>query len=428
MYSGPVENTFPITIDKLAFGGAGVGRHGGKVVFVSGAYPGDAVLARVEKERPRFIEADVARIETASPLRRVPACPHTADCGGCPWMGLSYEAQREWKTKIVAEQFSHIAGTSVTAAPIVAAPRELGYRARVRVRAGARDGRVVVGYHRPRTNDLVDVAECPIASGGINRMLGGVRAFLSARPDAVAMIEEVVMETGWPEEGGRLRVGMSELPDADFGPALLEASGANGVALVTQKQMVFFGDNGLEMEIGGRLSLRYGPRVFSQVNPEANLSMVAKVRGLAGAGRGRKGLDLYSGMGNITLPLSSDGWRMTGVEVSRESAAAGQANALRLGLGAEFMVADAIHQARRFVKRGERFDVAVLDPPRSGARGVAAHLASITERVVYVSCNPPSLARDAKEFLAEGFRVVSVAPMDLFPNTFHVETVALFEK
>ena len=425
-----MNSVFSIEIEKLAFGGAGIGHHEGKVVFVAGAFPGDRVLARVTKEQPRFIEADVAKVETPSPLRRAPACPYVDDCGGCPWMALGYDAQLAAKQAIVGEQFMHIAKLKADVSPCIPSLAELGYRGRIRLHAGIGGDNLLIGYHRARTNDIVNIDRCAVANDGVNRVIGELRVFLDARHADVPDIEEVVIETGYPAARARLRLMMRKMPEHAFAEAMLDAvSGAAGLSIASGHDLAVYGEDILSVNIGGGIALEYGPTVFSQVNPGGNRLLVEKTKKLAAPAKGKTALDLYCGMGNLVFPLAAAGMNVTGVEHSRFAVEDAEKNAARLNLAAEFMAGDAIRNVQRMTREKRMFDTVLLDPPRAGAKGIGKWLNQLAkERVVYVSCNPSSLARDAKDICENGFALVSAQPLDMFPNTFHVETVALFER
>ncbi len=425
-----MNSVFSIEITKLAFGGAGIGHHDGKVVFVTGGYPGDRVLARVTREQPRFIEADVAKIESPSPQRRAAACPFVDDCGGCPWMALSYEAQLAAKQSVVSEQFLHIAKMKADVSPCTPSLAELGYRSRIKLHAGIGGGDLLLGYHRARTNEIVNIDRCAVANDGINRVIAELRVFLEAHRADVPAIEEIIIETGYPAELARLRLLMNKMPEHAFAEAMLDAvSGAEGLSIATGYDLAVYGEDMLSVNIGGGITLEYGPTVFSQVNPGGNRLLVEKVKKSAAPAKGRTALDLYCGMGNLAFPLAAGGMKVTGVEHSHFAVEDAEKNAARLNLPADFLPGDAMHAARRMAREKRMFDTVLLDPPRSGAKGIGQYIKLLAkDRVVYVSCNPPSLARDAKDICENGFTLVSAQPLDMFPNTFHVETLALFER
>jgi 23S rRNA (uracil1939-C5)-methyltransferase len=425
-----MEDVFSISIESLAFGGSGVGRRDGKVIFVPGAFPGDVALVKLVKSRKNFGEASVESIQTPSPLRREPVCPYVNDCGGCPWMPLKYPAQLDWKRSMASGQMEHLGGISAEAAPTAASPLEYGYRTRVRLKASAEGGAFRLGYCRPKSHHVVEIEKCAVACGAINTMIPEIRAYMAGAPRVSALVNAVKLEAAWPPGKGRVTLDCAGDVPADWLAGLSGACPSVGgvVAISGRDSVRTLGDTGLDMEIGGGMTLKFGPALFSQVNPAANLVLIDKVFRLSSLGAGRSGLDLFCGAGNLTFPLARTGARMTGVEFSESAVDAARLNAERLGFGdAEFIRGDAGKTARTMAKEGRRFDAVVMDPPRGGAAGFAKALSLLAaERVVYVSCYPPTLARDAAEMARDGWRLASLEPLDMFPQTAHVESAALF--
>jgi len=421
---------FTLEIESLAFGGAGVGRRDGKVVFVPGAYPGDTIMAAEVRDRKSFIEARMIGLLSPSPARREAVCAHVDDCGGCPWMRLAYAEQLDWKRRIIAEQFSHMAKTEVDVRAVIPSPEEYGYRARVRLKADAAGG-FRMGYCRPKSHDIVEIGRCAVANEGINAMIPELRRYISGNARYAAFIDTMKLETGHPARGGRVTIDATGvLPSAWLSELLKSCPSVNGVAAVFGKDIRVFGAAHLELGLSGGLSLQYGPGVFSQINPRANLALLEKVRAMSRLSAGEKGLDLFCGIGNITFSLAREGAAMTGVEFSPLSADDAEKNKKRLGMESVFFIrGDAGKTARQMAKEGKKFATVVLDPPRGGAVGMAKALGALAEeRIVYISCYPPALARDTVEIRKEGFRLAAVEPVDMFPQTAHVETVALFER
>ncbi|MBI3582018.1 MAG: class I SAM-dependent RNA methyltransferase [Nitrospinae bacterium] len=425
-----MDDVFSLSIESLAFGGSGVGRRGGKVVFVPGAFPGDVALVKLVKSRKNFGEASLVEVQTPSPLRREPVCPYVNECGGCPWMALNYPAQLEWKGGMASGQMEHVGGISTEASPAAASPLEYGYRTRVRLKASAEGGEFRVGYCRPKSHHVVEIERCAVACGAINKMIPEIRAYMAGAPKVSALVNTVKLEAAWPAEKGRGTLDCAGEVPADWLAGLLRACpSVGGVAATCGPAPVkSLGDAGLDMEIGGGMTLKFGPALFSQVNPAATLVLIEKVLRLSSLDAGKSGLDLFCGAGNLTFPLARAGARMTGVEFSGAAVDAARSNEERLGFGGlEFLRGDAGKTARTMAREGRRFDAVIMDPPRGGAAGFARALSLLAaERVVYVSCYPPTLARDAAEMAREGFRLASLEPLDMFPQTAHVESVALF--
>ncbi|MBI5815571.1 MAG: class I SAM-dependent RNA methyltransferase [Nitrospinae bacterium] len=424
-------NLIELTIDSLAFGGAGVGRRDGKAVFVHRAYPGDVTQVRVEKEKKRYAEAALVKIISPSPSRQPPPCPLAPDCGGCVWMGLEYQEQLKWKQTILKEQLRRIGGLDVAVGQTTPSPLQLGYRARIRLKTAVDGGHVAVGYQRHHSNDIVDVAGCPVANPLVNAILKQAAAFLKTSPDQAASVSGMDIETDSKGVRGRITLRMDKPPKSGFMESFLAACpSAAGLAAVHHGEISRLGETNLSMETAGGMELTSGPTVFSQVNPLQNVRIVEKVLELAAAGEGGNALDLYCGMGNISLPMAASGAAVTGVESSREAVICAASNAERLSIRtAGFVEGDSTPAANRMADEDLKFSVVVINPPRAGAREALGAVARLSRgRIVYVSCDPATLARDAAELSKAGFAMVSASPFDMFPHTSHLETVALFER
>jgi 23S rRNA (uracil1939-C5)-methyltransferase len=425
------EELLPLSIDSLAFGGAGVGRSDGKVVFVPNTFPGDVALVKISKWKKNFGEGDLATLQTPSPLRRTPVCTYVNDCGGCPWMPLEYAAQLDWKRKIVSGQLAHIGGINVEVSPTAPSPMEYGYRTRVRLKTSVHYGAFKIGYCKPKSHDIVEIEKCAVACEPINKMIPEVRRYMAGAPEISAIVNTVKFETGYPPGKGRVTIDAEGAVPPAWLSGLLEAcpSVAGAVAL-NGRDLTARGETELETDCSDGMVLKTGPALFSQVNPSANLALIEKINRLASLAPGMRVLDLFCGTGNLTFPLAKSGAFLTGVEFAESSVDAARLNGGRLGMGnAEFIRGDAGKMARTMARDGRRFDVVILDPPRGGATGLAKTLALFApKKVVYVSCYPPTLARDAAEMAKEGFRLESVEPLDMFPHTAHVESVSLFMK
>lgn len=426
------DPVFSVTVEGLAYGGQGVARRDGKAVFIPGAYPGDTVFAKVEKDKKTFIEASLVRIATPSPQRVESPCIYAGDCGGCPWIGLEYASQIEWKRRIVQEQLRRIGGLGVEVAPAVPAKSPLGYRARARMKVSAKRGKVAIGFRKAGSHDsIAAVDECVVLNAALNTMLKEIREYLRSNAKMAENIYELEIETGPPETVGRATFNTTGPVPASFIDAALKACpSVKGISVRNGRSFKSFGDNSLSTATGVGVRLFFDPGVFTQINPEQNALMVDRIVELAGPANGRTALDLYCGMGNIAIPLAVAGFGVTGVESVKQAVDDANDNRTRLGLfTANFIHGDAGHEAGALARRGLSFDVTILDPPKGGAKGLSELVSQITkETLIYVSCDPPALARDLKDFAERGFSVESVQVFDMFPQTARVEVVAVLRK
>lgn len=425
-----MEQALELDIADLAAGGRGLARGPqGRVIFVSGALPGERVRAEIIRERKDYAEARTLEVLAASDQRVTPPCPAYGRCGGCDLMHLDPEAQVKAKAAWVAAALSRLGPTPPTR--VMPSPRPLAYRNRVRFQMA--DGRL--GFFAAGSNDLVEIDRCPVAAPGVNRLLAGLRA--GPLPEGGEILSGVEVLAGDEDLAlAALHLPKDARPSRDLRAALTswaEAAGAAGARLV----------------IGGRpenwpLDPRHGlvyypvppamwafPGVFCQVNFAANLLLVEAVReAVAGAPEGAV-LDLYAGSGNFSLPLAAAGRVVCAVESSEAAVDAARFNRDTADLAekVDLIRSDAAHAARLMAKEKWSFSVVVLDPPRAGAKPVMPPLAEIApQRVVYVSCHPAALARDAAKLIPAGYRMTGLTVLDMFPHTGQVETVLVMDR
>lgn len=387
--------TVRLTIDSLAFGGDGVGRDAaGRVAFVPGTAPGDEVTAEIVEEKKGFARGELVRV--VRPGARVePPCPRfAAGCGGCQWQHVALAAQRAAKEDIVRRALRHVVPAEAIR-PIAAPSPPLGWRRRARLRFR----RGTLGYLARRSHELVDVDTCPQLEPALDAALAALRAIPLPGAGDVELLLTRRGEVHVAVDGPEVRA-------ADLAPLL----GRAGIAGIVVRGETF---GAAEVDLGdGDAPFWAAADGFAQASDAGNDLLRALVREAAGAVAGRRVLELYAGSGNFTRDLA--GADIVAVEESPAAAARLARNAragVRVG-GAD-------------VPEGP-FDVVAVDPPRTGlSPGLAAKLAALAAPTfVYVSCDPPTLARDLAPLVAAGYRAVWAQPVDLMPQTFHVEVVA----
>ena len=410
-----------LDVERLTLGFDALARAEGQVVFVPYGAPGDTVEAEPTERRRDWLRARIERVVVPGPDRVLPGCAAFPTCGGCQWQHVTPAAQRAAKRDIVAEQLRRIAGLAdVEVLPTLAAPDAFGYRGRVSLVAEGRR----LGYHRARSHALVEVDACPIADPAVSAHLGTARAWaaalrvplrrvtVSAAPGGVALVAATDAAPGEPDVRATEELLVRE---AAVRGAVLRGGGARRVV----------GDPTVRVEVEAGLALEIPADTFSQVNPAGNRLLVAAVLALGGFRTGERALDLYCGAGNFGLPLARRGVLVHGVERDAVAVAAAEENAARLGLATAHFTCAPV--ARALARIADTYDAVVLDPPRAGAADVVDALGRLrAPRILYVSCDPATLARDARALRAHGHRLARVQPLDLFPQTFHVEAVADF--
>ena len=423
-------------VASLAHDGRGVARVGGKTVFVDGALPGETVMAVRRRNHRRYDEASTVEVLAASPDRVEPRCTHFGTCGGCALQHLDGTKQVEAKQAHLAEQFSRLGGVGPATwiEPLRGPMWAYRRRARLGVKHVPKKGRVLVGFRERAKPYVTDVRRCPVLAepvGGLVEALGDLVGLLSIRERLpqfeVAVAERAtalvarVLDPPTPADR-RLLAEFAARHGVEF---YLQPGGLDTVApLVSPVTPLTYRLSQFDVEI------TFAPSDFIQVNADINAQAVSLALSLLEPSVSDTVLDLFCGLGNFTLPLARRAARVVGVEGEAGLVARARENARANGLGnTEFHVADLSGDpgdppwARGPIQR------VLLDPPRAGAAGVLPLVGRLRpERIVYVSCHPASLARDAGLLVNDlGFRLRAAGVMDMFPHTAHVESIAVFE-
>jgi 23S rRNA (uracil1939-C5)-methyltransferase len=419
--SAPLE--IELDIESLAYEGAAIARDGARVVFVEGAAPGDRVRAVVTREHKRFAEARVVSVLSPGAARVTPLCSVAGRCGGCDWQHVDYPAQLVAKRRIVVdalERSAKVASPAVEA--VVASPEIYGYRNRIRLHWS--DGRLAYyerGSHRP-----VAISDCPIAESRIRAVLPRAATLLSSLETSIGEVE-VAGRVDLP--GVTLALRSSGRFAAADTPRLLRAldeegpEGITGVAMSGPRWSRSWGDTRRRFVVSDPdLVVETVESGFGQVNTAANRRLVEAVRDIVAARGTETVWDLYSGAGNLALVLARAVKEIFAVERDPAAVAAARTAAERYGLSNARFSVGVVEQF--LAESRARPDVVVANPPRTGLEHCATRLAEVgAPRVIYVSCNPPTLARDATAFIERGYAVRRIRPIDLFPQTCRVETV-----
>jgi 23S rRNA (uracil1939-C5)-methyltransferase len=416
------ETERTLRIDALSHGRAAVARDEGKVVFVEGAAPGDLVRARLLRDHGSYSEAVVTDVLESGPARVTPPCPIVEQCGGCCWQHVSYEEQLRAKHAAVVDALTRVGGiSSPPVEPVVPSPRVLGYRNRLRLRFDG--GRL--GFYRARTHSLVPIRECLIAEERIASALPAVEAFVATLETRVTRVE-IASRGALPglvlalNSSGRLRrADVHRIRD-------LLASADRTVRGIAMWGRGWRRDWG---EVDGSESIEEGLWIdtrgatFGQVNSDANRLLVAAVLTATSPAPSDHVLDLYAGAGNFSLALARRCRRVLAVDSDARAVDIGRACAQRQDIrNVQFHAEPVEHFIARASQRAP--DLLVVNPPRDGLGAAAESIARLgAPRLVYVSCNPSTLARDLKVLARAGYVLASARPLDLFPQTFHVETV-----
>ena len=452
-------------IESLAYGGEGVARYGegGYVIFVAGAIPGDRVRAHVYKAKRAYAHARTLQLLEPSPERIAPAAPHP----GAPWQVLPYERQLEVKSAQVQEALVRIGGLAgFELQPILPAVERWRYRNKIELSFGSDEqGALVLGFHAPaRWNRVVGIDDCMLASERVNRALRAVAAWAAgqglrawqrsvgthAQPAAVpadgrARLRNLVLREG--RRSGTLQARLVTTPGeielAGFIAALQGALGEEELSGVLWSRSdrlaettaggateLLHGSPELSERLGG-LTFRIGPEAFFQTNTEMAELLYSVAGELAQLQGGELLFDLYCGLGSIGLFLAERVREVVGIELEESAVAGARRAAAENGIDhATFYAGEARRLLGVVLERHGRPDVVVVDPPRAGLgrRAVEALIAIAPARIVYVSCNPTTLAADAARMCEAGYALQRVRPVDMFPQTHHIECVAALER
>jgi len=428
-------------IDSLAFGGNGVCRINGKVCFVPFSCPGDEVRLAVTSEKRSYCVARISELLVPSPSRVTPPCPVFGRCGGCSWQHIEYPRQLLAKQQILAEALrrgGRVDGDRVT--PTVPSPTDYGYRSRVQFKLHGQADRLRIGFYRSNSHQVEDIGSgCAIAQPIINTTLAALRAVLPDCPDvsAIAQISVDSADEGviaLVNYGGRDQAAVA----AFFREHRADLAPLTGVYLQSGHKplLKLYGDDQLSYSLpsataGGRACrLAYQPGGFSQVNRLQNRAMLEIVRRMTCFQGTEQVLDLYCGNGNFTLPVATSVASVTGIEEYAGSIASAEANrAANAVTNAEFICADVVSGLQGLVAGGRRFDTVILDPPRGGAAEAVPELCRLDpSTIIYISCDPSTLARDCGLLADAGYLVRESVPLDMFPQTYHLESVTLLQK
>ena len=439
------------TITDLGSKGEGVGKHEGLILFVEKALPGDVIEAEITKLTPRYGFAKLKRIETPSPDRIEAPCPLVSTCGSCQIQSLAYSAQLRWKEQKVRSAFARIAHLpDASIEPILGMETPFYYRNKAQFPACWVNKKLALGFYKVGSHDIVDVPTCAVQHPAMNLVLSRLRDYFALHPVSVysekehkGLLRHVVMRVSILT--GKvllcLVINGRKFPSIDFLVSWVKASNVlegvvinihtqrNNVIMGHECQLVWGKDHLIDTI--GTLQFRISPLSFFQVNPTQTKVLYDQVLEAAALTGKETVLDMFSGIGTIALYLASHALKVVGLEEVSQAVEDATFNAaLNKCQNVEFLCGDAEIRLKQYTDEGKKADVVVLDPPRKGCEKALLHdiVALAPSRIIYVSCDPATLARDSVELIAGGYQLKTCKLVDLFPHTIHVESVALFIK
>ncbi|MGH7949505.1 MAG: class I SAM-dependent RNA methyltransferase [Candidatus Binataceae bacterium] len=405
-----------LEISGITFGPFGIGHLDGKTIMVARAVPGDVLEVEIESEHRDYATARITRVVRPSAFRRSPPCEYLPRCGGCDWQQIAYPEQVRLKGDLIADELGRALATEIDRDGLVEpAPAEFQYRSRVRLKVGARD---TLGYYEGGTNRLVAIERCLVAGFDLD----AARELVAALPGRISEIE-IVGGAGGLVLVAHLRKAL-RASDREAGAKLIALrDGVAGVILRAHGERAVIGNAVATIDIESDLALEADADLFSQVNREQNLKLVATVMRMSGAAPEVRVLDLFCGAGNFSIAAARRGARVLGVDADSLATAAASRNAARLSLGdAQFVAMKAAEIASFLVRARYRPEVVILDPPRVGALELIEPIALLAPRtIVYVSCDVSTLARDLRALSRHRYALQEVRAFDFFPNTHHIE-------
>ena len=412
-----------VTVNDLDSFGQGVARHNGKTLFIPGLLPQESADVAITEDKKQYAKAQVKRRLNDSPDRVTPRCPHFGICGGCQQQHASIELQQRSKSAALSRLMNNDVTEVIADAP-------WGYRRRARLSLNfqPKTQQFQMGFRKSASSDIVDVRQCPILVPQLEALLPDLRACLGSLQ-------------------GIRHLGHVELVQADSGTLMILRHTAPLSRADNEKLERFSHSKGLSLYLAPQseiletvsgqtpwyesngLRLNFSPRDFIQVNAGVNQKMVASALEWLDVQPGDRVLDLFCGMGNFTLPLATQAASVVGVEGVPALVEKGRENAQQNGLhNVTFFHENLEEDVTRQPWAINGFDKILLDPARAGAAGVMQHIIKLQPgRIVYVSCNPATLARDSEALLRAGYQIQRLAMLDMFPHTGHLESMVLFE-
>jgi 23S rRNA (uracil1939-C5)-methyltransferase len=415
-------------IESMAFKGYGVARVDGKVLFIPYSVIGDKAWIKMTEKKKNYSIGKLSQLIEPSPWRVNPPCPFFGQCGGCHWQHINDSIQINLKKEILKEVLKRLGSLKeIPPITVVSSPQPYGYRARIQLKVKGEG----IGYYQEKSHRVVDIDHCPIAHPLVNQIISSLR---KEAPSFFRM-EEIEINVS-PEQGKGILIlhplslhsGMKH-----FVKEFLQTHPIlKGIAVIGKKGFTLFGDPYLNFTVSFNqrgekniLRFRTSPASFFQVNLEMNQALIRTVLEFSDVNESERVLDLYAGVGNFTLPLAITSKTVWGIEESQAAVEDARFNAEKNGIkNCNFMHGRVEDILKHW--SGERPDLMILDPPRTGCKTVLDQVVRLKpKKIVYVSCEPTTFARDLRLFSEREFHLQSLSLVDMFPQTYHMEVVGL---
>jgi len=440
-----------LKIESITNEGSGVGHFGGVAVFVPMSAPGDTLRVRIVKVLSSYCYGIIEKIVSPSCVRTEPGCPVYRSCGGCSLRHIDYSAELAEKHRWVSDALSRIGGFDITPLPILPSPCESRYRNKAQYPFAFIDGRTVCGFYSPRSHRVIPISDCMLQPQVFSDICAAVCSYIDSIGAAVydeetqsGLFRHLYIRRG--ERSGEIMVCLvvngSSIPHPEKLLDLLLRVDSNIVSVMLcentrftnvvlgDKFTVLYGKDNISDTLCG-VDMALSPQSFYQVNSKAAEQLYSVVKEFASLKKSDTLLDLYCGIGSIGLSMAESAGSLIGIECVGSAVADARKNASANGIrNCRFICADAGSGTSELLANGERPDVIILDPPRKGCSPdtLDAVLKLSPERIVMVSCEPSSMARDLRILADGGYTLLAARPVDMFPRTRHVETVVLLSK
>lgn len=419
-----------VLIERLDHQGSGIAYQHNKLLFVDGALPGEQVLMQLTESKSKYSRGQLIKVLTASEQRVTPFCRHYGQCGGCDLQHLEHSAQVAHKEQTLSQLMSKFAGQTLALSPAISCA-DKGYRRRARISVlwDKKQQQLQFGFRKKQSKQIVNVTDCPVLEPQLNTLLTPIQALLTQfkSQQAIGHVELVLGDQG----AVMVLRHLQPLPSEDHA-ALLAFAQRHHLTLYVMPE-----SDQLERLHGEMASYRetgsvieFLPSNFIQVNRQVNQKMVAQALEWLALTDDDRVLDLFCGVGNFSLPMAQYAQSVVGIEGVDEMVEQATQNAQRNQIdNITFYQANLEQDMSTQAWAKQKFAKVLLDPARAGAAGIVDQLAKLgAQRVVYVSCNPATLARDSQSLLSQGYKLVKLGMLDMFPHTSHLESMALFVK
>jgi len=414
-----------LTIEKLIYGGYGLARTGDKVVFVRGGVPGDEVDAEVTEEKKSFDIAYINNIIEPSKHRVDPQCEYFGKCGGCQWQNIDYQYQLKAKEQILKESIQKIAGINdFVIEPIVPSQNKYNYRNRVTLHLDTVKGKHILGFKEEKSHQLVSIEQCPISSDNISQLVQKISKLITGYDAKKLPFEKIFISD------------IGKIPALSLSPKKNSSESEVNSLFYKLKERI----QGIDISIDNKeeksfefkvLGLKFisSPSVFAQANSIINEQLIKTLIKWADLKKNENVMDLYCGYGNFSLNIARKVKQVLSIDNNKKAIKFAIKNA-KLNSIRNCIFED--WDVKKYLQRHkpkENQDLVILDPPRTGAKEIIKSIINISpKKILYISCNPTTLARDLKDLIKAGYNLKKIQPFDMFPQTFHIESLSLLEK